>query len=227
MRSKARRSRLGSKPGRPARLRLVILVAAIAAFFVVPAAQAAAKTIKVNMAGTGSGEVRNLIFTQAEPEPIACSYAGSFFGPGITSGVCEGEFEEGAPNESVGAIPAEGSKFGGWTITKGTAETYCDGSEEEKEFDQIFPEAFPEYAGMEGVCFINSNEAGEAELTARFVSLSVPLTVVKGGFAEGGTVISTPSGIVCGPTCEEETAEYEIGESVGLQAEAAPGYLFA
>jgi hypothetical protein len=52
------------------------------------------------------------------------------------------------------------------------------------------------------------------------------LTVLKGGPSGGGTVVSTPSGIDCGPACDEETAEFEAGEVVTLQATAATGRVF-
>ena len=53
------------------------------------------------------------------------------------------------------------------------------------------------------------------------------LTLIKGGYPEGGTVISDPAGINCGPTCETESVQFEEGATVELQASAATGYVFA
>lgn len=83
-RSKARKpSGQGSAPA--GRIRLTILLATVAAFLLVPAAQAFAETVTVTVGGTGSGEVNSAeglhafapesfpaVYT-GEP-PIECSY---------------------------------------------------------------------------------------------------------------------------------------------------------
>jgi hypothetical protein len=48
--------------------------------------------------------------------------------------------------------------------------------------------------------------------------------VIKGGYAEGGTVTSSPVGIDCGTAC---TAEFEEGQTIELTAVAEPGFAFA
>ena len=104
-RARARKGRLG----------LIVLAATVAAFLVVPVAQAAAASVKVNV--VGSGTVKGIeLYVEHEP-PINCPSA------------CESSVEEYA---ALAAIPAKGSKFVGWTINEGFAGLYCDGSEEEK-----------------------------------------------------------------------------------------------
>ncbi|MGE5281960.1 MAG: InlB B-repeat-containing protein [Chloroflexota bacterium] len=93
------------------------------ALLLVPAAQAFAEaTVKVNVTGSGSGEVtggkEELEPPVSEPgtPPMACSYNGK-----TASGVCENVATEltGVDTEWLIARPAAGSEFGGWTQQKG------------------------------------------------------------------------------------------------------------
>jgi len=212
-----RRHAKASSPSR-GRVRLTVLLATVAAFLLVPVAQAAAETLKVNIAGTGSGEVVSLGYSEGSP-PIECS------GPPAT-GTCENTFEGFV---SIGAAPAPGSKFVGWTFTKGAAAVFCDGSAEEKEFAKEYDKENGEI-GLEGACFA---EGSEAEITATFEGpppcegTCYPLTVTPEGTGEG-TVVSNPAGIECsGPpaagTCSAEFPENTI---VTLTASPAAGSSF-
>jgi uncharacterized repeat protein (TIGR02543 family) len=197
------------------RLYIAVLAAAVAAFFVVPVAQAAAGTVKVKTAGTGTGKVREIgLFTSpSEPEPINCP------------SVCEATMSE--SSIALGSFAGEGSEFVGWTITKGSAGFYCDGSEEEKNAAAEIGGEFPEYAGMDGICL--AEEAGGAvEITATFntVPSGPKLTIAKTG---EGTVVSSPAGIECtgaktGAECE---AGFTLNSTVTLTASPASGYAFS
>jgi hypothetical protein len=113
----SRRSRRsgGASPGR----RFAFLAVLVAAFLLVPVAQAFAETphLKVNISGTGSGEVEGLEQEEFGLGPgtptIECEYNGT-----SQTGVCEnvpdslfGEGELFA--EQLIAIPAPGSEFAG------------------------------------------------------------------------------------------------------------------
>jgi Divergent InlB B-repeat domain len=76
-----------------------------------------------------------------------------------------------------------------------------------------------------GQCEVTMNETREVEAEFRAIPL-VPLTVRKLGHPEGGTVVSNPAGIDCGPACDAETAEFREGEVVALHATAEEGYAF-
>ena len=95
---------------------LIIALAAIAVFLLVPAAQAlAAPSVKVVVTGPGSGEVTSPTGSPA----MACSYNGT-----SSSGTCENvpdEFNTGSETykEALVANPASGSEFGGWRVLKG------------------------------------------------------------------------------------------------------------
>lgn len=211
-------------------IRFTILAALVAAFFLVPVAQAAASTIKVNIAGTGTGKVREIkLYSKATP-PIDCSYAA----PGPATGDCEGTLE--TPTASLAAFAGEGSEFGGWTVTKAKGTLYCDESEEEKEFVLAFndnKEPFSQpYHGMDGACFIEPDEAGEAELTAFFdkegpepPTNKSTLTLTKSPDpstgAGAGTVSSKPKGLKCATACTEAVGSFYKESSVVLTATPA------
>jgi hypothetical protein len=196
--------------------RITILLAALAALMLVPAAQAfATPSFKLNIVGTGSGEVTSVEeypFELGEP-PIACSYNGT-----STSGVCENEPEETAPNtygvELLAAAPA-GSEFAGWTVQKGSS------------LDAECP-----YPGEAEYCLLYG-ESGQEELeaTAEFKLAGPPppagppltLKIEEGS----GTVVSNPAGIECTGAAETSCTTEEIEEgTVTLTASPAPGYLF-
>ena len=188
--------------------RIAILLAAVGALLLIPAAQAFAEpSMKVNIAGSGEGEV-----VSAEEElvgpgtpPIACSYNGV-----STSGVCENTPEEpeipGFAAEALVAHPVAGSELSGWTVQKGNGES-CP-------------------AGNPLECYVYNGEEGETEfeVTATFVKAGPPLTL---NVEEGkGTVISNPAGLECSKSGGESctTQAVEAGK-VTLTASPAPGYL--
>jgi len=112
---------------------------------------------------------------------------------------CEGEFEE-ASNVKLQAEAAPEWKFVEWT------EGPCEGeSTETCEF------AMP----------------AEAESAAALFEETRQLSLIKGGYAEGGTVTSSPAGIDCGTGCPVETADFTEGEAVNLTAVAEEGFVFA
>jgi hypothetical protein len=106
--------------------RITILIGALAALMLVPAASAfASPSMKVNVTGPGSGEVTSgfvLEGTSNEPiavgtPPMACSYNGASQG-----GTCLNTPEESNPGkytEWLVANPAPGSEFGGWVVQRG------------------------------------------------------------------------------------------------------------
>ena len=97
-----------------------------------------------------------------------------------------------------------GSAFGAWEVKEGTLAIGCNPLQE-------------------GFCAVFSPPI---KIKASFVP-AAPLTLIKGGYAQGGTVTSKPGGIDCDTACEEETAEFPEGEPVTLTAKAAAGYVFA
>ncbi len=218
------------------RIRLSILLATVAAFLLVPAAQAFAAngTAHFNIEGTGDGELSSkgageelfgAPFLEGNPY-IECSYVGA---TETASGVCEDEMssEEGLTATLVYAHPAPGSELAGWVI-------------EESGLGNIFGcgvESFgPEAGKPTKYCMIGYEGEGvtsNAEVTAIFACeteggcggepTKYPLTVSKPG-AGSGTVTSTPAGINCGSECE---AEFEEGEEVELSQSPASGSEFS
>lgn len=98
--------------------RLAFVFVVVAAFLLVPAAQAfAVPSMKVNIVGTGSGEVISEGDEGGSP-PITCSYNGS-----STTGTCENEVgeveEESFRRVQLTVEPAPGSEFADWTTTEG------------------------------------------------------------------------------------------------------------
>ncbi len=212
-------SDLGSSPP-SGRLRLTILLATVAAFMLVPAAQAFAEGgLTVHVAGTGSGEVSSvggasgfkseeLEFLKAfgnawegEP-PIECS------GPPAT-GLCETEMveEEALPGISGIALHAEadpGSEFVGSI---------------EEEGECAFTAA-PD-------CFITGN-GGEASITYVFDAIPTGGPKLTLNIEEGsGTVVSNPAGLECTGSAPHSCETESIAEgSVTLTASPAAGYAF-
>jgi uncharacterized repeat protein (TIGR02543 family) len=239
-RSKARKPSGHGGSASSGRLRLTILLATVAAFLLVPASQAFANFgegfgtghLKVNVSGSGSGEVSSAHGNAAQGfhfkgvPPIECSYNGT-----STSGTCEDELETNEEGGEFGlvfleAIPKSGSEFVGWTIQEGESFGFCEAeapSEEEKEFIEFTGTA------AEGLCNIGTEEAGNTEVTAVFTSTGpttpTALTIAKTG---EGTVASSPAGIECtgaktGAECEHA---FELNEMVTLTASPASGYAF-
>lgn len=125
-----------------------------------------APTIKVDVAGLGSGKVQsNGTFSVVQPEEIDCP------------GVCEGTFE--AEYAHLITFAEEGSEFSGWTVTKGAAAVACDGSEEEKEYAGLFGNEFFGKPG-DGYCILEP-VGGEVEVTATFEPEPEPPPTEQGG----------------------------------------------
>ena len=109
------------------RLRFAFLAIFAAAFLLVPAAQAFAETphLKLNIVGSGSGQIESIKEEVAEigrgTPPIECSYDGA-----SESGACENVPDllggEGTLYaEQLVAEPAVGSELVGWTVESGAA----------------------------------------------------------------------------------------------------------
>jgi hypothetical protein len=184
-----------------------LLVAAIAAFLLVPAALAqAAPTLTVEVEGPGEGEVSSVGGLEESglfvgTPPIECST------PAPGSGVCTNEMEEleaepGAFAVALHAVPDPGSKLVSWEVEEADEVFFCEPGEE-----ICAPKSF----------------GGDVIVIAKFDTAGFPLEVLKGGNGEG-TVTSDPAGIDCGLDCEETFAE---GEEVELEATAATGSEFS
>ncbi len=203
--------------------RLTILLAAMGALLLIPAAQAfAAGTFTLNVEGDGSGEVESVggweelggIF--AGTPPIECIYET----PGPPTGVCQNEMdqEEGFEGVYLTAHPDPGSKLAAWILEEGTFLGECE--------------------SLPGV-YLENCIAGNAEESNSPVAVTVifeceteggceggpegpELTVVKEGTG-AGTVASNPAGIECGATCK---ASFETNQKVTLTASPSAGSTF-
>ena len=194
--------------------RLTILLAALAALMLVPAAQAfAAPTVSVTIEGNGAGEVSSVGgfegsgLIEGEP-PIECTYVS----PGPAEGECESEATaySGVEGVVLHEIAAEGSEFAGWTHTAVGGAGCNEIAYECKAFG-----AEGEYTGDEiTATFEPATESAEQPLTLKVNSGS-------------GTTVSNPAGIECtGSSGETCTSEFEEGAEVTLTASPAAGYRF-
>lgn len=104
--------------------KLIMLLTTAAMLLLVPAAQAFAANVIVEIEGEGSGEVKSVAEPEHVPQPtppIECAYAS----PGPVSGTCEaemGEFEiegGGPPIVGLKAFPASGSELVAWQVIEG------------------------------------------------------------------------------------------------------------
>ena len=197
--------------------RITIILGALAALMLVPAASAFAETahVKLNIVGSGSGEVKseaNSSLWGPGTPPIACSYNGS-----VQSGVCANtpsvnQEEAGYYGSRLKAFPAAGSEIASWTVNKG--------------------EDWGECPGLSGpttcIVFNEAEEEGdEWEITATFVKFAGPPLIVN--IEEGsGTVVSNPAGIECKGAAPKscETGKITEGTKVTLTASPASGYAF-
>ncbi len=200
------------------RLRLTILLATVAAFLLVPAAQAFAEgTLTVQIEGAGSGEVTstggfNGTGIGEGTPPIECSYAS----PGPATGTCEDELEfaEAFGLEAVALheTPAAGSLFKEWRIEEGLQIAFCGpGSSSGAESEN---------------CLVGEVEGGPAKVTAVFQEAGPKLTL---NIEEGeGTVVSNPAGLECSGISPHSCSTESIAENteVVLTASPASGYLF-
>lgn len=212
MKHKAKPS--GSSGGN--RLRLTILLATVAAFLLVPAAQAFAGTLTINVEGSGNGEVSSVggLFGEGKWEgspPIECSHVGSPVEE--TTGVCETELvvEEEFDAIAAHATADPGSEFAGWE----TVEGFGAGCSEVVTNPECTFTGFGGNAEATAI-FVCETEGGCEEETGP------ELTVVKEGTGTG-TVVSNPAGIECGATC---SAAFEESTVVTLTASPAAGSAF-
>jgi hypothetical protein len=194
----------------PGRRRLAILAATVAAFLLVPAAQAFANEhLKVNVEGSGKGKViisPALEHYKGSPE-INCSYAS----PGPATGVCTTEMSdegEGFEQVFVEGVAEPGSRFAGWTIQHGAFEGCA---------------APPNLENHSGCApYVEPSGSGEdnSEITAIFECVEEcehELTVTKAGTGSG-TV--TCDGGAC-------ASKYLTGTKVTLTATASAGSNFS
>jgi hypothetical protein len=204
-----------SNPGK-SKARLAVLLATLAAFLLVPVAQAnAANTFKLNIIGAGSGEVDSTVEffpLYAGTPPIACAYTA----PGPATGTCENEMAEleQPPFEKPRGIPLEATPVAGsildhWVITKGTVLAAC-------EPGQL-------------LCFPGADEGAGVEATAIFCLEAEPgcgpeLTLFVNGPTGAGSVTSAPAGINC--AAGEECSGEFVGPTT-LTAAPATGYVIA
>lgn len=186
-----------------------LLVAVVAAFLFVPSAQAfASGTMKVNITGTGSGEVTsaNSVANAQGTPPIECSYDGT-----STSGVCNNSLIAAEELEAINleAIPAPGSEFVEWVINKGGLfELNC-------------------FEAANKDCLVGGIEGGlnEFEVTAKFSGPPpLPFQLAISVYGEGTVTASGSSPIVC--EGGEECVEEEEG-NVTLTASPAAEYTLA
>ena len=202
--------------------RLTILLAAMGALLLLPAAQAFANgTLTVSIAGTGSGEVSSaggyyeLGFWEGSPA-IECT------GPPAT-GVCENELEEyeeepGIEAVALHAITAAGSEFAGWEVTEGT--DYGELCENFNDPSACIPSVESGAGNAAVTVYFECETEGGCEGAPE-----QPLTLkVNSG---SGTTVSNPAGIECtGSTGKTCAAEFEEGAEVTLTASPAAGYRF-
>jgi len=195
---------------------LIVLLAVASAFLLVPVAQAAAENIaRINITGTGSGEVNSNTFlaNYAGTPPIECEYTA----PGPETGTCENEmaslnqeplFIEGKVGIALQAVPEAGSVLDHWTVSEGEAASPCE------------PDA---------ACLAAADEGGDVRVTAVFCLEGEPgcahvLTLYANGSEGAGTITSDPGAINCFAG-EECTGEF-VG-AVTLTADPAQGYVIA
>jgi hypothetical protein len=193
-----------------------MLLATLAAFLLVPVAHAAAaNNFKLNIVGTGSGEVTSE--TAAAPgfggtPTIECEYTP----PGPASGTCENEMADfsaivpGKNGIPLEATAAAGSVFERWIVNEGEIGGSTCGPGEK-------------------LCLLLADPGDTAEATAVFclegTTCSGTLTLFVNGPAGSGTVTSNPGSINC--SAGQECSEVFAGDEVTLTAAPAAGYAVA
>lgn len=188
--------------------RLAILLATVAAFLLVPVANAAAaNNFELGIVGTGSGTIVSGPPGTGTPA-INCTYTA----PGPATGTCKNEMEPlgflpGKVGIGLQATPVAGSVVDHWIVSEG----------------EIFAACGPGEAG----CFITADEGENAKATAVFCltgepSCSGTLTLFVNG---AGTVTSSPGTINC--EAGEECSQIFTAGPVALTAAPEPGYVIA
>ena len=183
--------------------RTTILLAALAALMLIPAASAFANgTMTVSFTGEeGGGEISSVGGPYEGTPAIECSYEGL---TEETSGTCSNEMAElepGVEGDWLYAYPESGYEAH-WQVTEGTPFAYCGG------------------AGNNAEC-LAGNFGGNAHVTVEFVPAVAKylLTVTKTGTGTGTvSALVPPATIGCGSNCSHE---YEEGTEVVLQASPA------
>jgi hypothetical protein len=194
-----------------------VLLAALAAFLLVPAASAsAANNFKLNIVGTGSGEVTS----EAEGIPPGSSGTPTIecerTAPGSATGTCENEMADfsaivaGKNGDPLEATAAAGSVFDRWIVNEGeVGGTTC--------------------GPKEKLCLVLADPGDTAEATAVFcvgsTTCSGTLTLFVNGPTGSGTVTSSPGTISC--SAGQECSEVFVGDEVTLTATPAAGYVVA
>ncbi len=203
----------GSSPA--GRFRLAILLATVAAFLLVPAAQAFAVTGTISIEGIegGSGEVSSVAGKYEGSPPIKCS------GP-PTAGTCStemAEFFEEIYDLEVKITPSPGSEFVEFSTTEGFAE-----------------------CGETKCSLVAFGFEGENAAATAVFACEVPgtckspgptnkrlLTVTKSGPKNAaGTVKSKPKGINCAAACSKAEASLYKNAVVTLTEKPASGSTF-
>jgi len=219
--------------------RIAILLAALAALMLVPAAGAfAANNFSVTIAGEGGGEVSSVGGLIEEGEPtgflegspaIECSYES----PGPATGTCENEqaeIEPGIEGIALHAVPDPGSELVLWLNEGGVklAGTVCRSTEEAN---------LPQHPEQWEHCLLGQESgAGNIELTVVFEPCAEGSeawtcgAMLNVGVTGDGNVDSEDGGIA---NCQKyEAADacselYEPGEEVTLTATPEKGFGFA
>jgi hypothetical protein len=218
------------------RLRFAILAATVAAFLLVPAAQAAAGTLKVKVVGTGSGEVLSEFGFEAKgTPPIECSYSS----PGPATGICENTMSVNGGKESVDllSVAGSGSDVGSVTIQKGKDINEEEIGEPGYGCNEASGQAELEGAFGGWLCIVEgAGGSPSAEVTVCFVLEGEGEAGCEGGsppvrhitvFKTGeGTVVASPGG-ECTPAQNPCLFEFELNEMVTLTASPATGYAFS
>ena len=215
--------------------RLTILLAAMAALMLVPAAQAfAAGTVTVIPLGEGSGEVDSTTGNQGQGywfgNPVVeCAYDGE---SEEASGNCESELtvSAGKGGEGLGLRQAasKGSEFTEWSVEINAGSpvvAYCNKEEYKYPYCSIFSVTVGGFSGGEATVyalFEPCEEGSEAESCEEPVAEQPLTTHIYQG---EGTIVSNPAGLECTGTAGQEcTAEFAENEEVTLTASPAAGY---
>jgi hypothetical protein len=195
--------------------RFAILLAAVGALLLVPAASALANNnVIVTIEGTGSGEVNGVggFYEEGSPTgffesnpPLECSYNGE---TETQSGVCEGELfevEPGFEGVALRGLAASGSERLGWIVESGANLIGCDTNAEQ--------------------C-VTTSSGGNVELTAIFgpEAPPLPLTINTAGTGSGTFHCGDPAkNPELYPVC---SAEYKEGTELAIWTAADEGSTF-